>query len=220
MKKMKWIKEIKAIGWDLDGTLYPNNQKLNQEIEKHKKEELEKLAGKDAARQFSLWHKKLGSSTKVITKMGGDGLEFYAKLWDSLPLEKYIKRDESVVEMFEKLGNFPQMLISNSNRLDQIEQKLRLIGLESSQFEVIVSTIELGIVKPDPEPFEAAVARLTDKTGKAYKMGEVLYVGDKIRTDIIGAKKVGMRTCLVGKSSEKADMWLPKVTDLVERLGL
>jgi len=220
MRTKEWVRKIKVIGWDLDGTLYPSNHKLNQEIEKRKKEELEKLAGTDAVRQFGLWHKKLGSSTKVITKMGGDGLEFYAKLWDSLPLEEYIKRDVGVVEMFERLDDFPQMLVSNSNRLDQIERKLRLIGLESGQFEVIVSTIELGIVKPDPEPFQTAVARLAEKTGREYKMEEVLYVGDRVRTDIVGAKKVGMRTCLVGRESEKADMWLPKVTDLVEWLGL
>jgi len=70
--------------------------------------------------------------------------------------------------------------------------KLKALGLEG-RFDVLVLSDELGRMhrKPDPAPFERALAEL----GRAPH--EVVMVGDRPEKDIVGASKVGMRTVRV-----------------------
>jgi 5'-nucleotidase len=57
-------------------------------------------------------------------------------------------------------------------------------------FDFILVSEELGVNKPDPRIFEAALARMTD-----VKAADVLMVGDNPQTDVAGAAGVGMATC-------------------------
>lgn len=215
-----WMEKIKAIGFDLDGTLYPSNQKLNEEIERLKIEVVARHNSwrfGEAREKFDEVHNKLGSSTKTLIYLGVDGVEFFTRVWDEIELEKFIKRDERLVEMFERLkqARFRRrmFLLSNSNRRDQIKKKLALVGLDEGVFELVVSTVELGSVKPDPAPFLFCLEKL------GLGAEEVLYVGDKVSTDIEGAMGVGMKTCLVWGESTKADISLPTVYDVGELLS-
>jgi FMN phosphatase YigB (HAD superfamily) len=79
----------------------------------------------------------------------------------------------------------------------------------------------LGSVKPDPEPFIKCIELLI------LTANEVLYVGDRIETDVTGAKSVGMRAALVGvgitamnkgKNQTNAD-WVGEIYDLEEVLN-
>jgi HAD superfamily hydrolase (TIGR01549 family) len=56
-------------------------------------------------------------------------------------------------------------------------------------FPVRIYSADLGIRKPDPRIFAAALAALGDLPAE-----EVLYVGDKLDTDVAGAQQAGWRT--------------------------
>jgi putative hydrolase of the HAD superfamily len=71
---------------------------------------------------------------------------------------------------------------------------------------------EVGVAKPDPRLFQAALARV-DRTP-----GEVLHVGDDPERDIAGAARLGLATCWVSHGRE----WprgLPPPTFTVERIA-
>jgi HAD superfamily hydrolase (TIGR01549 family) len=195
---MRWIRNIKAIGFDLDGTLYPADAIPKSLIRTKQIETIAQVNGWSdlrAEQELMALLVELGSNTKAMTALGVNGTSFFTDIWDNLPLEQYIIRDDLVVQMFIQLKNkYRLFIISNSNRRDQIEKKLELIGLQPAWFEPIVSTVEVGKVKPEPEPFLTALSKMPDLT-----VGEVLYVGDRVETDVVGAKRVGMRACLVGK---------------------
>jgi len=96
-------------------------------------------------------------------------------------------------------------LVTNSNTREQVERKLKLIGLPSSIFEVIITTDKLGTVKPDPKPFTEALRIM------ALTPQQTLFVGDRVTTDIRGANNVSMKTCLVWSQSDEADVSLENV---------
>jgi len=212
MQNFKWIKEVKAVGWDLDGTLYPHDcvqhdLLYDRQIRVVAKEK--KLSFDSAEVEYAKVYDRLGSNTKTLNHFGIDGLKFFTSFWDEIDLEKYIRSDQRVVQLIKQLNNnFIQFIISNSNRRDQIEKKLKLIGFVESCFDLVVSTVELGSVKPDPKPFLVALEKLQ------LKPEEVLFVGDRVTTDVMGAKGVGMKTCLVGKESKEADVSVKSVYDV------
>lgn len=56
--------------------------------------------------------------------------------------------------------------------------------------DILITSEELGLEKPDPRFFES-VTRLAD----AADPSEVIYVGDRVDNDIVPAADAGMRTC-------------------------
>ncbi len=214
MQKPEWIRDIKAIGWDLDGTLYPADAISWRVVRDKQIETLMHIRGWDralATQQFEETISRLGSSTETMIALGADGREFFHALWDELSLEKYIHHDDAIVAMFQRLSGYRHFLVSNSNLNRHIASKLSLIGLSVDMFEVCLSTDELGVSKPNPKPFEEVLRRMH------LLPSECLYVGDRVETDIVGAARVGMHTCLVGKESPQADVCLattPMVADV------
>ena len=68
--------------------------------------------------------------------------------------------------------------------------KLARLGLGAATPRAFFSA-DLGVAKPDPAPFLAALGWL------GCRPDEALFVGDNPDRDIAGAAGVGMRTCLI-----------------------
>jgi len=94
-------------------------------------------------------------------------------------------------------------------------QRLDAMGI-ADYFDVVVGFEDTNEHKPSKEPFQEALRQLK------LKPEEVIYVGDWPERDILGAKSVGMKTCLVkyGKNTlgqkVKADFQIGKVSQLMK----
>jgi len=216
IRTFEWIPEIKAIGWDLDGTLYPKHAIPGKAIRGRQYSLVAKANNwsyQKAKEEYEKKVAKVRSNTKTMTALGVDGSKFFTDLWDMLDLGKYIKRDLMMVKTIKRLKGMRHFILSNSNRMDQINKKLRLIGLNPNKFEVIVSTVGLGAVKPDPKPFRKALRQMN------LKPEEVMFVGDRAETDVMGANNMGMRSCLVRGRSQEADVCLKTTYEVAELFG-
>ena len=100
---------------------------------------------------------------------------------------------------------------------------LRLCQLDlHHMFDPVVTFDESGAHKPDPKPFQTAL----DKLGLGAD--EVLMIGDWPERDMVGAKKLGIRTVharygdTFGTLESGADFVVDSIADLIpilERLG-
>jgi HAD superfamily hydrolase (TIGR01662 family) len=98
-------------------------------------------------------------------------------------------------------------LISNTHRsLGKFQAHFDLDGLVTTA----VSSSEHGYMKPHPSIFEAALARA------GVSAPEAVMVGDSVRQDIEGARRVGMRAVLVARSGRPSRLLpdVPVVTTL------
>ena len=75
-------------------------------------------------------------------------------------------------------------LITNGDPVFQGE-KIRRVGL-AGRFEHVITSGELGVAKPDPRIFEHACALF------GVPVSEAVYVGDRLRTDALGAAAAGL----------------------------
>ncbi|MBN1963871.1 MAG: HAD family hydrolase [Anaerolineae bacterium] len=80
------------------------------------------------------------------------------------------------------------VMASNANlsRSADIRAALRRVGLDG-YFEIILSSADLGVNKPDPAFFH----KVLEACG--CTPGETVMVGDTFEKDVVGAKNVGMR---------------------------
>ena len=93
-----------------------------------------------------------------------------------------------------------------SNWDDRLPLLLERLGL-AERFDVVVYSAGVGVEKPAPGIFHAAVERL------GCRPEEVLHVGDRVIEDVEGALAIGMRALRVDRS-EAAD-GLPDLMALI-----
>jgi putative hydrolase of the HAD superfamily len=81
-------------------------------------------------------------------------------------------------------------LISNvDNDISPLLHKLGLTPL----LQVVITSLDSGYSKPQPEIFKAAVKKAN------VKVQEAMYVGDQYQIDVIGASRAGMRGILLDR---------------------
>ena len=80
-----------------------------------------------------------------------------------------------------------------ANQQDGLEQRLAKWGI-LNYFDIIISSSEAGISKPDKRIFEKAIAK--SKCSPA----ECVMIGDRLDNDIIPASEIGMKTIWIRHS--------------------
>ncbi|MFH2118659.1 MAG: HAD family hydrolase [Candidatus Paceibacterota bacterium] len=191
-----WLKKIKLIAWDLDGTLYPPLSKVTDEIDQARITTIAqhlKISTDEAQQKFAKMYAQLHSTTEVLNKLGIEGEQFFIDFWDSFDLSKYIDPDPQLKKMFIKLKEEGRehALLTNANTQESVREKLKATGLSSDLFSAIFASGRTGIHKPAPEAF----AQLWEQT--PFTIEQIVYLGDKENTDIVPAKKLGLKTVLM-----------------------
>lgn len=80
-----------------------------------------------------------------------------------------------------------------SNHVWRLAQMIAALGI-ARYIKATISSARVGVRKPHPAIFEAAIAA----SGAARD--EMLFVGDSLRADVIGARGVGMRAVLLDRA--------------------
>lgn len=215
MKIFDWVPDIKAILWDLDGTLYKFTPALRKAFGQKTLRLFERATGKkgrELERLYWSTYKKIGSNTKVLDSVGLDGKEEVAKIGDSIPFERLLSKDEKLLRMIRSLKQLKHVVLTNADRR-VTERKLRALGLPKTLFAEVLVTHEAPYIKPDPRLFRWAAKRI------GLKPEQILAVGDREQADILPAREVGMRTAYVWGKSREADVSFGSVYEVAELFG-
>ena len=110
-------------------------------------------------------------------------------LWEATALQKLPHLDEVLTEL--KQRGYKLGVISNTvtSREEHVRIALRRIDCEK-YFDAVVTSVDLGCNKPDKKIFLTALKML------GVKPKEAVMVGDRIKTDIVGGNRIGMKTIL------------------------
>lgn len=144
--------------------------------------------------------KRLG---KLDDKILAAGINAYikGKLKATKPVDGAIETIKKLKKRGLKVG-----IVSDAPRL-KAWQRLNLMEMDDL-FDVVVAFDDTRKKKPDEMPFRKALEKLK------VRPEEAVMVGDWYEKDIQGAKKLGMKTVLVGKPCGGEDYCIKKFKEL------
>lgn len=227
---------IKAVLFDIDNTLFDSTTLAEMARRNSVKAMIDSgLPIKDEA----LVYKKL---QEVIKKFGSNYPKHYDELLNTLSIPwsakivaagvvayehtkfGYLKPYPGVIPALMRLKKKDYLLGVVSNGI-AVKQWEKLIGLGVHHFfDAVVTSEEAGVEKPEEEIFLLATQKL------GVKPEECVMVGDRVKIDIYGAKRVGMKTIWLKKgkyskekpenSMEEPDITIDSFFSLVECVEL
>ncbi|MEI6876563.1 MAG: HAD family hydrolase [Spirochaetota bacterium] len=222
---------IRAVAFDIDGTLYPNwglylmnfgfglkhyrrlkaFAKVRYELHRRAVDPVERLARPTdlagfRALQARLLSEQLGCTETEAASwaeeiMYGELEAAFDRVRPFPGVEPALKRFAAAGLRLAALSDFPA------------PRKLETIGLRD-YFEVAMSSEETGSLKPAPDPFLRVAERL------GLEPSEIFYVGNSLRLDIAGAKKAGMGAALRGSAASMRNAKEPYAPKSFEHLEL
>lgn len=188
------MKEIKAIAFDIDGTLYPN-WRLNIRIIPYFIKNLRFFLAFKKVRDILHQTAPIGEFFDYQAFLLCDIMQCNCKsakdyiqniVYDGLaPHFEKIKPYKNAIECFElfKKAGYKCAILSDFPP----EQKGDIWGAKQ-HCDVVLGSEEIGALKPSVYTFGV----LAEKLG--LEAHEILYVGNSIKADIVGARNAGMKT--------------------------
>ena len=117
---------------------------------------------------------------------------------------------DDVVPALEALKSHGYRLGVLSNLRHDMDQLCQRLGL-SPFLDFSISSVEVGAEKPHAPIFQAALKRASVKPAQA------VHVGDQYRSDVLGARAVGMHAVLIDRGGWQNDVNdCPKISSLPE----
>jgi putative hydrolase of the HAD superfamily len=101
---------------------------------------------------------------------------------------------ESEKMLAKTKNHFKTALVSNCESFG-FKKILNHYGFKK-YFDEIILSCDVGLLKPHPQIFHLPLKKLK------LKPEEAVMIGDSIRTDVNGAKKIGMKTILIDRTEK------------------
>ncbi|MFN4212831.1 MAG: HAD family hydrolase [Microgenomates group bacterium] len=214
------IKKIRFLIWDVDRTLW-SSTKLAKIIKEEFIIYLKKFIKRSKKEVFNLFNtesKKWESWSKTVSFLTGIEEErIILDIERKINKYKYLKKDKKLLEVFNKLKQYRHLILTNGSHKNTL-LSLQSLGFplnaindsffELYPFEKIFSIEKTCAAKPKKEAF-LKILEYTNMLPENH-----LIIGDSFELDIKPAKKLGMRTCLVGKINNNSDFSVLEVYNI------
>lgn len=178
--------EIKALVFDLDGTLYVNKD-LGREINSCACRYIAELKGIAVAEGKYLIRetkKKLSAKSGIDStlshacmELGGDLKELHRRFADEIAPEPFLTWDERVVNLLQSLGSKYEISIYTNNNRRLSTRIMEAIGV-AGLFRHLLTIEDYWQPKPDRDALEKIYQAL------GRKPAECLFIGDRYDIDL------------------------------------
>jgi FMN phosphatase YigB (HAD superfamily) len=214
--------EIEVIIWDVDGTLW-RNDKLSEIIKKSYINYLSKVLKKSSKEVEPLFLKKNNEGycwSQILEILGKiNQKKAILEVEKNINKSHYIVKDNKLLTTFNLLKNYRHMILTNSayestisvikalklsykNKFIKSNNILYVKKFDYYPFEKIFSLNKGSEIKPKISAF-LRVLKYTNLPPNKH-----LMIGDSIEIDLIPAKKLGMKTCLVYSDKASNCNWI------------
>lgn len=210
------LKEIAAIGFDLDNTLYYQTDDISQAIKDDVCVKVAKRLNQgvqETRERFFLLYNELGSANRSLVKMGipdkETALAIVNRAVSDAGIEDHLSIDTAQVSIMQRLREKYKLFLVTNSFEDSALRKLNALGIDPGLFSVSLFG-ESSYSREDGSAFEY----VSKKLGIAHH--EMVFVGDRSKVDIEPASELGIRTVIIHGSSKYADYEIGEFKELEE----
>lgn len=214
---INYEKQIKVVGLDMDQTLYPKSPEIDeaiqiyiyQKIAQHKNCNL-----KEAEKLFKDLYKEgrgLGGS-KTLMRLGiPNAEEVVQEALENADIAKFLQPNSEVLQLLQDLKKKYHNidLITRSNKRNTIT-KLSKLAIPISVFSHTITGSD-NVSKSDGQAYELWMSFYEN-----FKPEQFLYIGDKVSSDYVMPKKMGIQTILVNIKDKDDTIKCPQLSSLIE----
>lgn len=180
---------LKAIVFDLDGTLY-RNDRLGEEVN------LSAIRYVAALRQVDMTDAEAmlqrarvesgdgGTLSRAVVALGGNLPEMHRRFAADIHPEEFLKRDERVPKLLKLLSTRFQLYLYTNNNRDLSGRIMAQLGV-TGLFREIFTIEDYWLPKPDSKLIADILTKI------AVKPAEALFVGDRYEVDLMVPESMG-----------------------------
>jgi putative hydrolase of the HAD superfamily len=178
--------DIKAIIFDLDGTLYTNNL-LAASINRAGAEYIAKLKNieqQEAAELIRLTKERISRETGIetpltaaCTELGGTIEDLHRHFTATIDPSLYLKRSDRIVELLHILGDHFELYVYTNNNKALAARIIELLGL-TKLFRRVFTIEDTWL----PKPNKMSLFKVYEEIAKTP--AECLFVGDRYDVDL------------------------------------
>ncbi|MFW5828446.1 MAG: HAD family hydrolase [Alkalispirochaeta sp.] len=194
---------IRAVAFDIDGTLYPNGRmyraSLGIVLRHWRLFRAFGVARKTVRTRHPIADLQRETAELTAERLGISADEAAQRINEVIydRWENVLRRVPLYPGVTDVLADLRRRGVPLAAMSDfPVASKLELLGI-AEYWDVAFSAEEVGYLKPNVEPFEA----LEDRLG--FRAREILYVGNSYHYDVLGAAAAGFHTAHLGGDSRK-----------------
>jgi len=212
-------REIEAVTFDMDGTLYNSVRlfiKLLPDILKNRRFIVEYYRIRESLRRENFKGDIRGEVRKRLSQI----LQMTESDCEFMINETIYRLFTSKIDrglLFKGVMEFIDTLKKNNVKLGiisdfPVDEKLMRLGLYFEPWQVIIDTEDVGALKPAREPFLKASEIF------GVEPQRILHIGDREKSDVVGAKRAGFisaRIIRIGRRKSEADIVFRDYSELL-----
>lgn len=210
-------KKIKVVGFDLDQTLYPKSEAIDQAIQQFIYKEIADFMGistEDAKDEFHRYYKYGSglSGSKSLEALGlANAKSIVQEALESADIAKELEPDEKTNELLTQLRDeFLRIdLITGSNK-EQAVKKLDALAIPKDTFSVIIT----GDIASKSAEDETNAYHCWLENYPSLEPMNLVYVGDRASLDHVIPSSYGIQTMLVNVATPNKQYDCPQLKTL------
>ncbi len=208
------LSQIKAIGFDLDNTLYEQTEEIAQEIRSYICLKAAEILGYDIDRArdifFQFFDQNQSGSLSLVQMGISDRSTARGIVNEALAetrIEQYLRNDPEQVAIMHRLSEQYVLFLITTSSKESAEKKLRALGIDPDIFSVKIYG-DSHYVKEGKSAFEFVSSTLS------LPFYQIFFLGDRPKTDIVPPFKLGIKTGIIHGESEYAHYQIERIGEL------
>jgi len=203
--------EIKAIGFDLDNTLYVSTPQIQGLIQHN----IITMAAQHLNRDYDSVKTEYDRQF-LITQSGSSSLkalgiveasELVQTALERTDIASALNRDDRLISMMDRLSSRYQLFLITGSSQDEASNKFKAIGLNPCVFDMKLYN-DSKYSRKDGAAFDYISQKLS------VPLENMIFVGDREKVDIIPALNKGLYTAMVNGISKYASFNLDDIYSL------
>lgn len=203
----EWVRSLRVIGFDLDQTLYPKSSLIDEKIQGYLYERIadyRKVSLDEARRLFTERYQEGAGLTgsQTLADLGlPNASELVQEALEHADIASVLMPDPQIVSLLQDLNTrFESVDLITGSGTTQVEKKLAALAIPREVFKHCITADEAS--KSDGTAYHLWLSFYPHLSPE-----QLLYVGDRVRSDHDIPSELGIHTALVYRN--RADPALP-----------